>query len=152
MDLFTAERNAKLLMAAHGLTEKGWRFEWDNAARRFGQCRYGTKTISMSRQLTMQRSPESVRNTMLHEIAHALVGHAAGHGRIWQAKAISIGCDGKRCSDDKVEVAYRYVAKCPSGHISKKYLRKPRASARPRSCGTCSPVYNPKYAIRVVAI
>ncbi|WNN94798.1 SprT-like protease [Streptomyces phage Phredrick] len=151
MDLFNAERQAKLLMAAHGLIDKGWRFEWDNAARRFGQCRYSTKTISMSRQLTVQRSADAVRNTMLHEIAHALTP-GSGHNAIWRAKAISIGCDGRRCSDDKVEVDYKYVAKCPNGHISKKYLRKPRAFARPRSCGTCSPVYNAKYAIRVVAI
>lgn len=151
MDLFYAERQAKLLMAAHGLTDKGWRFEWDNAARRFGQCRYSTKTISMSRQLTKQRTEASVRNTMLHEIAHALTP-GAGHGYEWRMKAIAIGCDGKRCSDDKVEVEYKYVAKCPNGHVAKKYLRKPRTSARSRSCGTCSPVYNPKYAIKVYAI
>lgn len=152
MDLFTAQRNANMLMAAYGLTEKGWRFKWDNAARRFGQCHYGNKTISMSRQLTVQRSEASVRNTMLHEIAHALVGPGAGHGPIWQAKAISIGCDGNRCSNDKVEVAYKYVAKCPNGHIAKKYLRRPRASSSAKSCGTCSPVYNAKYAIKVYAI
>lgn len=150
MDLFNAERHAKLLMAAHGLTDKGWRFEWDNAARRFGQCRYSTKTISMSRQLTIQRSEASVRNTMLHEIAHALTpGHK--HDAVWRAKAISIGCDGNRCSDDKVEVAYKYVAKCINGHVAAKYLRKPRAIQR-KSCGKCSRSYNPKYALKVYAL
>lgn len=152
MDLFAAERNARLLMSAHGLTAKGWRFEWDNAARRFGQCRYTTKTISMSRKLTVQRTEDAVRNTMLHEIAHALVGSAAGHGYVWQAKAISIGCDGKRCSDDPIQIDYKYVAKCPNGHLGKRYVRKPRASSRPRSCGKCSPYYNPNYALSVVAI
>jgi len=151
MDLFTAERNAKLLMAAHGLTDKGWRFEWDNAARRFGQCRYSTKTISMSRQLTRQRSEGSVRNTMLHEIAHALTP-GSGHGYEWRMKALAIGCDGKRCSADKVEVKYNYVAKCPAGHISKQYIRKPRASARDRSCGTCSPRFNVNHLIKVYAL
>jgi predicted SprT family Zn-dependent metalloprotease len=151
MDLFMAERNAKLLMAAHGLTDRGWRFQWDNAARRFGQCRYSTKTISMSRQLTMQRSEASVRNTMLHEIAHALVGPGAGHGPIWQAKALSIGCDGKRCSDDQVTVAYKYVAKCQAGHVAGKYLRKPRTITR-KSCGKCSTSYNPKYALKLYTV
>ena len=151
MDLFNAERNAKLLMTAYGLTDKGWRFEWDNAARRFGQCRYSTKTISMSRQLTIQRSPDAIRNPMLHEIAHALTpGH--GHDAVWRAKAISLGCDGKRCSADKVEVNYKDVAKCPVGHVSKKYWRKPRASAMPRSCGKCSTSYNPKYVLKVYSI
>ena len=150
MDLFTAERNAKLLMAAHGLTDKGWRFEWDNAARRFGQCRYSTKTISMSRQLTTQRSEAAVRNTMLHEIAHALTP-GARQGYEWRMKALAIGCDGKRCSDDKVDVAYKYVAKCDNGHVAAKYLRKPRAIQR-KSCGKCSRSYNPKYALKVYVL
>jgi predicted SprT family Zn-dependent metalloprotease len=149
MDLFNAERQAKLLMAAHGLIDKGWRFEWDNAARRFGQCRYGSKTISMSRQLTKQRTPEAIRNTMLHEIAHALVGPGHGHNAVWRAKAISIGCDGNRCSSDNVEVNYKYAAKCPNGHIAGKYLRKPRTVTR-KSCGKCSSTYNPKYALKLV--
>lgn len=150
MDLFNAERNAKLLMTAYGLTDKGWRFEWDNAARRFGQCRYSTKTISMSRQLTIQRSPDAIRNTMLHEIAHALTpGH--GHDAVWRAKAISLGCDGKRCSADKVEVNYKYVAKCVNGHVAAKYLRKPRTIQR-KSCGKCSTSYNPKYVLKVYSI
>jgi predicted SprT family Zn-dependent metalloprotease len=149
MDLFTAERNARMLMAAHGLT--GWTFQWDRAARRFGQCRYSTRTISMSAPLTKNRDANAVRNTMLHEIAHALTpGH--GHDAVWRAKAISIGCDGKRCSDDPIEIDYKYIAKCPNGHLGKRYVRKPRATSRPRSCGECSPVYNPKYALKVVAL
>lgn len=150
MDLFNAERQAKLLMTAHGLIDKGWRFEWDNAARRFGQCRYSTKTISMSRQLTIQRSADAIRNTMLHEIAHALTP-GSGHSTVWQAKAISIGCDGKRCSDDDVQVNYKYVAKCPSGHVAGKYLRKPRTITR-KSCGKCSRSYNPAYALKLFAL
>lgn len=149
MDLFSAERNAKLLMAAHGLTEKGWRFQWDNAARRFGQCRYSTKTISMSQQLTKQRSADAVRNTMLHEIAHALTpGH--GHDAVWRAKAISLGCDGRRCSADKVEVKYNWLAKCPNGHVPAKYIRKPRATARAKSCPRCSPVFDRRFVLKYV--
>lgn len=149
MDLFNAERQARMLMAAHGLT--GWHFEWDNAARRFGRCTYSTKTISMSRQLTQQRSVEAVRNTMLHEIAHALVGAGHGHNEVWRRKAIEIGCDGKRCSSDKVEVQYKYVAKCARGHIAGKYLRKPRALSR-SSCGKCHPNYNPNYPLKLVTL
>lgn len=150
MDLFYAERNAKLLMAAYGLTEKGWTFEWDNAARRFGQCRYSTKTISMSRQLTRQRTESAVANTMLHEIAHALTpGH--GHDAVWRAKAISLGCDGKRCSSDNVTVDYKYVAKCPNGHVAAKYLRRPRSITK-KSCSRCRPVFDSRYLFKVVAI
>lgn len=152
MNLLEAERQAKMLMAAHGIIQEGWRFEWDNAVRRFGQTRYGTKTISLSRKLTVQRSVDSVRNTVLHEIAHVKAGHKNGHNAIWRSIAISIGCDGKRCSDDHIEIDYKYIAKCPNGHLGKRYVRKPRASSRPRSCGKCSPVYNAKYTLRIVAL
>jgi len=147
MDTYSIERNARLLMTAHGLV--GWRFQWDNAARRFGQCRHRDRVISMSRQLAIQRTDGAIRNTMLHEIAHALTpGH--GHDAVWRAKAVSIGCDGKRCSDDKVEVDYKYIARCPNGHVAKKYIRRPKATVR--SCGTCSPRFNAAYLLRIVAL
>lgn len=150
MNLLEAERESKLLMTAYGLTEKGWRFEWDNAARRFGQCRYSTKTISMSRQLAIQRPRDKVRNTMLHEIAHALTpGH--GHDAVWRAKAISIGCDGKRCSDEPVSVNYNYAAVCNNGHVAAQYIRRPRTLGK-KSCGKCSRSYNPKYSLKLVTI
>ena len=38
---------------------------------------------------------KEIKNTVLHEIAHALTpGH--NHDHVWQAKAVSIGCDGER--------------------------------------------------------
>ena len=37
-----------------------------------------------------------VRQTMLHEIAHALVGYEAAHGPVWKRKAAEIGYTGKR--------------------------------------------------------
>ena len=149
MNLFEAERNARALMHLHGL--HGWTFKWDNAARRFGQCRYSTRTISMSRQLTVQRSADAVRNTMLHEIAHALTpGH--GHDAVWRTKAISLGCDGKRCSADDVVVKYNYIAKCPAGHVAAQYIRRPKANARAKSCGKCSPRFDARYLVKVVPL
>lgn len=149
MDLFEIERQTKLLMTAHGLV--GWTFEWDNAQRRFGQTRYSTRTISLSRKLTPQRSMTAIRNTVLHEIAHALVGPGHGHNEVWRTKAISIGCDGKRCSNDQVKVSYKYVAKCPFGHVAGKYLRKPRTITR-KSCGKCSSRYDARYALALYSI
>jgi predicted SprT family Zn-dependent metalloprotease len=145
MDLFQAERQAKLLMAAHGLT--GWRFEWDNAKSRFGRCRHSDRLISLSRVLTVQRTEEAVRNTVLHEIAHALVGASHGHDAVWRRKALSIGCDGKRCSADKVEVSYKWHGLCPNGHIIKRH-RKPSGN---RACGKCSRSFDPRFLIRWVA-
>lgn len=148
MNLIQAERMARKLMLDHGLY--GWNFKWDNAARRFGQCNYSTATISMSRKLTVQRTEDAVRNTILHEIAHALTP-GAGHGPRWRAKALAIGCNGKRCSDDPVEVKPNWIGKCPNGHTAGTRLRRPSAKAAPRSCGKCSPVFDKRYLIRWVA-
>ena len=38
-----------------------------------------------------------MKNTLLHEIAHALAGHEHNHDEVWKATARSIGCDGCRC-------------------------------------------------------
>jgi hypothetical protein len=79
------------LMTKHGLIESGWRFEWDKAETRIGCCHYGSKRITLSKLLVPNLPRSEVRNTILHEIAHALVGPRRGHGPIWQAKAIEVG-------------------------------------------------------------
>ncbi|HEY5956080.1 MAG TPA: SprT-like domain-containing protein, partial [Polyangiaceae bacterium] len=93
---------ARHLMREHGLD--GWRFDWDRSQRRYGCCHTGEKKITMSHHLVLHRTRQKVRNTILHEIAHALTpGH--GHDRVWQAKARSIGCSGERCAEARPSTA-----------------------------------------------
>jgi predicted SprT family Zn-dependent metalloprotease len=40
-----------------------------------------------------------VRDTILHEIAHAMVGRLHGHDFKWKHTAQQIGCTGERCFD-----------------------------------------------------
>lgn len=129
-------------MDEHGLIDKGWFFDWDRAKRRFGCCNYTKKRISLSLPLTKIRDPDNVRNTILHEIAHALVGRGHGHDSIWRAKAIEIGCNGDRCSRD-AKIKGKWVAVCPQGHEHYRH-RKPIRSV---SCGLCSNVYDDKYKL-----
>jgi hypothetical protein len=142
-----AERMARKLMLEHGLY--GWNFKWDNAARRFGQCDYSKSTLSMSKRLTVQRDEAAVRNTILHEIAHALTP-GDGHGAKWRRKALAIGCNGQRCSSDPVEVKPNWVGKCPNGHKGPERLRRPKAG-RLLSCPKCSPVFDSRYVFKWVA-
>ena len=85
------------LMARHGLS--GWRFEFDHARRRFGSCRYGQKLITLSRPLTLLNSEEQVRDTLLHEISHALAP-GDGHGAISKRKCREIGANPQRFYTD----------------------------------------------------
>ncbi|VGO22819.1 SprT family zinc-dependent metalloprotease [Pontiella sulfatireligans] len=87
-------KTALELVTGHGL--KKWRFKFDHSTRRAGCCNYRDKTISIAFSLAQAGSDEDIRDTILHEIAHALVGKRHNHDAVWKAKAMEIGCTGER--------------------------------------------------------
>src|SRR4051794_36578616 len=95
MDLTAAFDLAESLIARHGLS--GWRVEFDTAKRRAGICRYAERVIGLSAPLTRLHDEAEVRDTVLHEVAHALVGARHGHDSVWRHTARRIGCSGLRC-------------------------------------------------------
>lgn len=123
-------------MIKHGLNE--WRFRFDRAKRRLGACHHHEKTISLS--LNLLNLPESeILETILHEIAHALVGPRAGHGPLWKQKALSIGCNGMRVSDrDMIPIPVR-VIRCDACDYQRSFrrFRLPRWLTRKRNCIRC---------------
>jgi predicted SprT family Zn-dependent metalloprotease len=94
MELHAAEMLARTLMDQHGL--RGWTFGFDRAARRFGACFWRRKHISLSWKLTRLNSEAEVRDTILHEIAHAMTPND-GHGEKWKATCVAIGAKPERC-------------------------------------------------------
>jgi len=102
MNLYEAQHLARELMTKHGLVN--WRFQFDHARRRFGSCRLRTRTITLSRPLTLLNTIDEVRDTILHEIAHA-VTPGDGHGAKWKAACRAIGATPKRCYDDAAVVS-----------------------------------------------
>lgn len=86
------------LMEEHGLIEDGWEFGFDRATSRVGLCDYSKKRISFSQPLLHAMSAEQVRQTALHEIAHAKT-KGRGHGAAWKAYARAIGYTGQRCAE-----------------------------------------------------
>jgi len=123
MKLQTAEKLARELMRKHLLFD--WQFEFDRSKRRFGVCNFNRKTIGLSKQLTLLNGKAQVRDIILHEIAHALVGRGHGHDKVWKAMCRKIGAKPTRCYDaDKVNTpAPRYVGECP---VCKKIYTKNR--------------------------
>lgn len=99
------------LMQENGLITAGWRFEFDNARRRGGQCRHTHQAISLSRYLAPSWSDIEVRNTILHEIAHAVVGPGHGHDTVWRRKFLALGGDGA-AKHRNPTVRARYIAYC----------------------------------------
>jgi hypothetical protein len=66
-----------------------------------GVCRFkGGKPYEIVLSFAAYKHDENrggLRNTMLHEIAHAIAGHAAGHGPVWRAAARKVGATPERC-------------------------------------------------------
>ena len=147
MDLYVARKLAIELMDKHELLLSGWYFSFDNAKRRFGCCNYGLKQISLSKHLVSLNAEADVKNTIIHEIAHALVGFKHRHDRVWKAKAMEIGCTGDRCYSSKnvATPEAKYLLVCPNGHTAKRH-KKPRYPKQ-QSCAKCCPVYDARYLL-----
>lgn len=126
MDLHEAADLARDLMAEHGLD--GWSFRFDRARVRAGACHHTTRTISLSPWITAAHDQVQVRDTLLHEIAHALVGPRHGHGRVWRAQARAIGASGERCYQGGGEpvVPGRWQGWCAAGHVVHRHRRPTR--------------------------
>jgi hypothetical protein len=138
VEILEARRLAVDLMRRHGLT--GWRLVFDNAKTRAGICRAVPKEIGLSRVLTALHSESEVTDTILHEIAHALVGPAHGHDAVWRARALAIGSSAKRCvSSTAPKPPGPWVGTCPSGHRTTRH----RQPTRVQSCGHCSRNFDP---------
>jgi predicted SprT family Zn-dependent metalloprotease len=116
--LRTPEELVKIVRLAEGLLTHhrldNWRFEFDHAARRAGSCQYRRRRITLSLQFTRHAPEEEIRDTLLHEIAHALVGNRHNHDAVWQAKAREIGASGTRCHDRRFTPP-RYIVQCRNG-------------------------------------
>lgn len=129
---------ARRLVREHGL--EGWTVRLDAAKTRAGVCRFARREIGLSRPLTRLHSEEEVRDTILHEVAHALVGPEHGHDEVWRATARRIGCSGERCvSPDAPRVRGEWVGTCPVGHE----VHRHRRPVRVRSCARCSTSFDP---------
>jgi predicted SprT family Zn-dependent metalloprotease len=94
-----------------GLTDSGWTFSWDRAVRRAGCCHFSTRRITISFPIfSIEVNREHVLDTILHEVAHALAGHRAGHGPDWKAVALQLGARPERCH--QLEVPRRVLGTC----------------------------------------
>jgi predicted SprT family Zn-dependent metalloprotease len=115
MNLYAAKHLAESLMQQHGLAGAGWCFRFDHARKRFGSCRCREKVITLSRTLTFLNTEAEVRDTILHEIAHALTP-GDGHGRRWKRMCIQVGAKPVRCyQDDQVVTPPRRAARYQIG-------------------------------------
>ncbi|MDY5584716.1 MAG: SprT-like domain-containing protein [Arcanobacterium sp.] len=144
MQLSEVANLARELLAKHGLTS--WNIQFDRAKRRAGATHFQKQLITLSPYFMENFSEAEVRDTILHEIAHALAGPGAGHGPKWKKICHEIGA--KPIARLKTNAAQRGIdapwkGTCPNGHEFSRF-RKP---SRESSCSICARKFNPNYII-----
>jgi len=139
------------LMEAHGLTRLGWTCVFDERpVSRFGQCRTIEKQIGLSLKLVVLNNEDAVRDTILHEIAHALDtvrhGRHSGHGPRWKAICREIGANPRCYYSESVVTPVtkpRKLSPIRIGRCQRCATEYPRRRVMATSCGKCSKTYDP---------
>lgn len=127
---------AQQLLREHGLS--GWRFCFDNARNRLGSCDYRRQVITLSRHLCGQ-GQQVVAETLLHEVAHALVGPGHGHDAVWQAQAIALGVPPQATSDERVLPRPRWQLVCDGCQQVLAERHRRRLNLAYTACAKCGP-------------
>lgn len=138
LDQWSTSRLARQLLDQHGLT--GWKFAYDRAKRRAGCCKHRTQTVSLSINFVIRNNDDEIKDTLLHEIAHALAGPGHGHDAYWKNICRKIGAKPVRCYDSN-EVSMpkgRYKAVCGGCQKVFHRHRRPKRSGF-RYCPACGP-------------
>ena len=96
--------------------------------------------ICLSKHHIESGSENDIIETILHEIAHALIGSGHGHNNVWRNKAMSIGCNGQRVTNSIVKVEPRFKIICALCGTSWPCHRKPKQLdySFHKSCGRAS--------------
>ena len=119
-----------------GVLKSGWSFGFDLAPSRAGVCRYNERRIDLSVSYCLTATRSEIEDTILHEIAHAIVGPRHNHNAVWKAKAQEIGCAGERCHRVQHSIP-KWVGECGCGQQWFRQTLQRRMIGN-RICGKCS--------------
>ena len=136
MDLDQAKILANDLMNLYGLSD--WTFKFNNSKRQLGVCKGGIKQIEVSSHYVYQNTEAHVKDTILHEIAHALVGVEHGHDDVWKKMCVRVGCLPKACDETAILPKGAWQARCPGCMTLFNRHRKP-ARLTGLYCKKCGP-------------
>lgn len=136
---------ARRLMAIHGL--HWWSFRFNRSTRHSGRCYFLACRIELSVHYAILNDDSLVTDTILHEIAHALVGAAHEHDEVWASKCVEIGCTPSVHYPGRMPAA-GWEADCPA--CRKKFDRhKPPKEGRFYFCPSCGPLVGTLAFLRV---
>lgn len=117
---------ANEMLALYSLDD--WTFTFNRRKTEMGLCFYGPKRIELSFHFAERNSAEAIRQTLLHEIAHALAGPGHGHDAVWKQKCLEIGAKPERLCFDADMPQGRWQARCGCcGMLHSKHRRPKHA-------------------------
>jgi SNF2 family DNA or RNA helicase len=93
MDRTQASQLCRAELNKHGLNDWKVRVSSDPNQPFLGLCMHREKVIMINGYHVDLHGDAETRCTILHEIAHAIVGPSHRHNAVWAAKASEIGCD-----------------------------------------------------------
>lgn len=118
-NVITVQSMARDLMTTHGVGSL--QFGFDRSKNRLGATHFmragGVSVplkITLSKHFVELLPEDEIRDVILHEIAHAKVGHSAGHGPAWRAAARAVGAKPQRCATPSASPEKSVTAYCPT--------------------------------------
>jgi predicted SprT family Zn-dependent metalloprotease len=126
---------AYALLARYGLHD--WSFALNRRKSQMGLCLFDEKAIALSVHFIELNDDDAIRDTLLHEIAHALTGPGHGHDTIWKRTCVEVGAKPERLCYDVNMPQGRWQATCGScGMLHHRHRRpKHRIGWHCRHCG-----------------
>ena len=129
-----------------------WKLTFSNQRRHLGYCKPRKRIISLSLAFMNSNPYPVMKDTLLHEIAHAIHYIETGmtnHDNGWREVAKRVGCRPERCAP--VDGIYmprgKYVGVCPSCKKAIYFYRKVKRSY---SCNDCTNGYDAKYKLKMM--
>lgn len=90
-----------------------WKIKITDTKRRLGSCNYTKKELNFSKNLILNNSREEIRDTVLHECAHAIAGHGAWHWYKWKICALKIWLQNPQtCNTTANQAEWKYKMQC----------------------------------------
>ena len=132
MNIDEAKQLANELLKQHNLYE--YTIEYTQSKSILGACNDTKKTIKLSVPYILLNTKETVKNIILHEIAHAIAGNENNHNWKWQKVAKQIGSTGSRlASQETISPTRQYEYTCP---ICQQKIYRYRKFTK-LACGKC---------------
>jgi hypothetical protein len=126
---------AEELMDKHlDLENERWSFHFSACKSFLGRCNPMDKTIEISTAFIQSMTDYQIKQVVLHEIAHAMVGTGMGHNFMWKMMASAIGVDNPSATmqfskEQDADIFKRlkpaFVMVAPDGEIVKYWRRSP---------------------------